>query len=94
VFVSYFGIFMDSINPKLIWDDEINALRGNYNVVINTAIVFIATAVVCAVLMLLGFLSVEPAIIVAINVILIAVLAVGSYRLCMTKGISNLMKVE
>jgi len=30
-FICCLGTYIDSINPKLIWDDEINALRENYN---------------------------------------------------------------
>lgn len=29
--MSYFGVFVDSIQPKLIWEDEANSLRENYN---------------------------------------------------------------
>ena len=31
LFMSCLGILIDSIQPKLVWDDEINALRENYN---------------------------------------------------------------
>ena len=31
LFMSCLGITIDSIQPKLVWDDEINALRENYN---------------------------------------------------------------
>lgn len=30
-FISYLGIYLDSIQPKLIWDDEMSSLRENYN---------------------------------------------------------------
>lgn len=30
-FVSSLGVYIDSIQPKLVWDDEINSLRENYN---------------------------------------------------------------
>ena len=29
--ISLVGVFIDSIQPKLVWDDELNALRENYN---------------------------------------------------------------
>ena len=29
--VSILGVYVDSIQPKLIWDDEANSLRENYN---------------------------------------------------------------
>ena len=31
-FMSYFGVYMDSIQPKLVWDDELSVLRENTNV--------------------------------------------------------------
>ena len=31
LFISLLGVLIDSIQPKLIWDDEANSLRENYN---------------------------------------------------------------
>ena len=36
--ISLIGILIDSVQPKLIWDDENNALRENYNTFISMAI--------------------------------------------------------
>ena len=46
-FVSHMGIYIDSIQPKLIWDDEMSALRENYNTFFSMAISIAFTAVVC-----------------------------------------------
>ena len=46
-FVSYMGIYIDSIQPKLIWDDEMSALRENYNTFFAMAIAIGFTIVVC-----------------------------------------------
>lgn len=46
-FVSYMGIYIDSIQPKLIWDDEMSALRENYNTFFSMAISIGFAAVVC-----------------------------------------------
>ena len=46
-FVSYMGIYIDSIQPKLIWDDEMSALRENYNMFYSMAVVIAFVAVVC-----------------------------------------------
>lgn len=46
-FVSYMGIYIDSIQPKLVWDDEMSALRENYNMFYSMAIVIAFVAVVC-----------------------------------------------
>ena len=37
-FVSYMGIYIDSIQPKLIWDDELSVLRENTNVALVMAL--------------------------------------------------------
>ena len=46
-FVAYMGIYIDSIQPKLIWDDEMSALRENYNTFFSMAISIAFTAIVC-----------------------------------------------
>ncbi|MCM1157240.1 MAG: hypothetical protein NC300_01930 [Bacteroidales bacterium] len=46
-FVSYMGIYIDSIQPKLIWDDEMSALRENYNTFFSMAISIAFTMVTC-----------------------------------------------
>ena len=46
-FVSYMGIYIDSIQPKLIWDDEMSALRENYNTFFSMAISIAFTLIIC-----------------------------------------------
>lgn len=46
-FVSHMGIYIDSIQPKLIWDDEMSALRENYNTFFAMAIAIGFTVVLC-----------------------------------------------
>ena len=46
-FVADMGIYIDSIQPKLIWDDEMSALRENYNTFFAMAIAIAFTAIVC-----------------------------------------------
>lgn len=46
-FVSYMGIYIDSIQPKLIWDDEMSALRENYNTFFSMAVSIAFTVIVC-----------------------------------------------
>lgn len=50
LFICSLGIIIDSINPKLVWDDELNALRENSNnfIVMGISIfMFIALAGLC-----------------------------------------------
>ena len=47
IFVSYMGIYIDSIQPKLVWEDELNSLRENYNTFFTMAIAIGFVGVVC-----------------------------------------------
>lgn len=95
VFTAYLGIYLDTINPKLVWEDEINALRGNYHVFFNMAIAIIITAVIFVGMKLLFKFNILPfaAILIAI-LVLTVILSLSFYALCKTKGIKNLLKIE
>ena len=41
------GVYIDSIQPKLIWDDENNALRENYNTFISMVIDLLVFCITC-----------------------------------------------
>lgn len=45
--VSLIGVYIDSIQPKLIWDDENNALRENYNTFIAMSIALLIFGIIC-----------------------------------------------
>ena len=45
--VSLIGVYIDSIQPKLFWDDENNALRENYNTFISMGIVTFIFILTC-----------------------------------------------
>ena len=45
--ISLIGVYIDSIQPKLIWDDENNALRENYNTFIAMGIALLVFGVIC-----------------------------------------------
>lgn len=43
IFVTYLGLLLDSINPKLVWEDALTSLRENYNTFFCMAIsIFVA----------------------------------------------------
>lgn len=46
---TYTGILLDSTHPKLDWEDEYGALRGNLNAFFNMAIAIVMAIVLCAV---------------------------------------------
>ena len=95
VFTTYLGIYIDTINPKLVWEDEVNALRGNYHVFYNMGLELIITGVLCVImefLFSLGFLPV--ALLQSLLLIISALLCLWFYKLCRNKGTKNLMKIE
>lgn len=91
VFISYLGLFLDTVNPKLIWDDELNALRGNYNIFFNMAYAMLMALIFVAVLAALYFFTKLPLWVLDIIVVLLLVAANGwMISLCLKKGIKNL----
>ena len=94
-FASYFGIYMDSINPKLIWDDELNALRGNYNIFFNMALAILMEGIICAGAYFLMKNTDIGAIMIIITVfVLLMILNTISYMLCHYRGTKNIEKLE
>ncbi len=88
---TYFGIFMDSVNPKLIWDDELNALRGNYNVFFNMAVAIVSEGVICAgSYLLFRFTSIGALTVIIILFVLLMALCAGAYLLCYFKATKNI----
>lgn len=94
MFASYFGIFMDSVNPKLIWDNELNALRGNYNIFFNMALAILLEGAVCVgAYLAYKFTDIGALMIILILLILIMVFTAGSYLLCKYKATKNIDKL-
>lgn len=94
-FISYMGIYIDSIQPKLIWDDEMSSLRENYNTFFAMAIAIGFTLVVCVGGFFL-FSSTELSIYL-MELLVIFILAVANLLvLYMTKrsGIRNIEEQE
>lgn len=90
-FVSYFGIFMDSVNPKLIWDDELNALRGNYNIFFNMALAILLEAVICTgAYLLFKFTDIGALLIIIIVFVILMIFNSLSYILCCKKAVKNI----
>lgn len=89
-FASYFGLFMDSVNPKLIWDDELNALRGNYNIFFNMALAIVAEGIICAGAYFLFRLTGKALLIIIGLFTVILILNAISYILCSAKAPKNI----
>ena len=95
VFTTYLGIYIDTINPKLVWEDEVNALRGNYHVFYNMGLELIITGVVCVAMELLFKLNFLPvAFLQSLLLMISALLCLWFYKLCKDKGTKNLLQIE
>lgn len=95
VFFTYLGIYLDTINPKLIWEDELNALRGNQNTFFSMAISMIITAILGGGIYYLNKVILIPLFI--LKGMLIVLLITGSiliYYKVMNKGIKNIEEIE
>lgn len=94
-FATYLGIYMDSVNPKLIWDDELNALRGNYNIFFNMALAIVTEAVICAgSYLLFKFTELGSILIIIILFVMLMLLTTISYLLCCRKATKNISTLE
>ncbi len=94
MFASYFGIFMDSVNPKLVWDNELNALRGNYNIFFNMALAILLEGATCAgAYFAFRYTDIGSIMIIIVLLILLMLLTTISYLLCCYKATENIDKL-
>ena len=94
-FITCLGLVLDSNHPKLIWEDELNALRGNLNVFFNMAFAILATGIIIGVGFLL-YLIPHSTNIFIYNVYIIILLLLDIYMYDYTKKrtIDNLELLE
>lgn len=78
------GLFIDIISPKLDWDDEVKAVKQNFNVGIQ---IFISLIIPAALLYIIIKLKMNLNMSYLFLLITNAVICVASYTLLMTKGI-------
>ena len=93
-FISTLGVYLDTVNPKLIWDDEINALRGNHNVFINMAFAIIISGVLVGLIFMLKFMNLGLVLAYTISFILIIIFALITYLIAMKYGSKNIERIE
>lgn len=94
ILITYFGLWLDTINPKLAWDDELNALRGNQNVFFNMVYAMLLAATFVGVMFLLYFFTdVSLVVLSVILPIVLVVLDFAMVRLCIKKGSANLARL-
>lgn len=94
-FITCLGIWLDSMHPKLIWEDELNALRGNLNVFFNMAFAILAAVVICGVGFLL-YLVPHSTIrfIFLFYLLVLLILDINMYQFTMERVVVNMEKLS
>jgi len=90
LFISFAGVMVDLLNPKLDWDSEQKAVKQNFNVVINTLIGLVFGGLIAA-LVIFADLALVPAFLLITGVF--GLLSYGMYYLLSTKGVKLLENI-
>ena len=92
--VTYLGMLLDSVNPKLVWEDALSALRENYNTFFGMAIALAGSAVLGGACVLLYNLTDAPVTLLGCGVLVLIVLFdFWAYHRSMTRGVENVLHV-
>lgn len=90
-FITCLGLCLDSNHPKLIWEDELNALRGNLNVFFNMAFAILATGIIIGVGFVLYLIPHSTiGFIHTIYMILLLLLDINMYDYTIKKTVENM----
>lgn len=94
-FVSYFGLYLDSVQPKLVWDDEMSVNRENTNVALNMGITLMISLVIGAfAYFFFAFFKVRLVLLSLILFVLLAVLNLLAILKSTRKGKINIATQE
>ena len=94
VAVTYMGMLLDSVNPKLVWEDALSALRENYNTFFCMAIAIGIAALIGGACVALHLLLDAPVTLLGCGVLVLTVLFdIFIYHRSMTRGIENVLHV-
>ncbi|MBR0145421.1 MAG: hypothetical protein IJM25_02030 [Eubacterium sp.] len=94
VAVTYMGMLLDSVNPKLLWEDALSALRENYNTFFCMAIAIGIAALIGGACVALHLLLDAPVTLLGCGVLVLTVLFdIFIYHRSMTRGIENVLHV-
>lgn len=95
IFFTYLGIYLDTINPKLVWEDELNSLRGNENTFFSMAISMIITITIGGGIYYLNKTVGIPLMILKVMLIILLLMSsILIYYKTMNKGVKNLEEIE
>ena len=91
ILCTYIGIMLDSSNPKLTWEDEYGALRGNLNAFFNMAIAILTGIFLCAIgYVLYNFTELRTAAIFLIYLLVLIIADWQVIRMSMAVTVKNL----
>lgn len=94
-FVSYMGVYIDSIQPKLIWDDEMSSLRENFNTFFAMGMALIFTAILCVAGILLYKITGKSLLVTSIIMLFLLVTAnFVALAITVTSGERNIFEQE
>ena len=94
IFTTYFGLYLDTINPRLNWDDELNALRGNTNVFFNMAYAILIAGAFAALAYALYVFTTIPLLFMELILIVVTIIAdVIMVKICVNKGTLNIKEM-
>ena len=89
------GLILDTSYPHSDWDDEYSALRGNLNTFFNMALIMVVSLLVCAIgFMLDYFLGIGIVAFHLYMMIMVGIMAAGSYLYGAPKTLKNLEELE
>lgn len=90
---TYIGLWLDATHPKLNWEDEYGALRGNLNAFFNMAIAILVSMILCGVgFYLFKFTKMDSFMIFAIYLVILGLVTYRIRRsaiIYIKKSISN-----
>ena len=92
--ITYLGMMLDSINPKLAWEDALTALRENYNTFFCMALAIGIAAVMAGIgILVYAVLGLPTAAAGVVLLLIVALFDYLIYRKCMTRGLENIRRV-
>lgn len=95
VLCTYIGVMLDSSNPKLTWEDEYGALRGNLNAFFNMAIAIMTGIFLCAIgYILYNFTGLRTSAIFLIFMLILVVADWQIIRISVSVSLKNLENIN
>lgn len=94
IFASYFGLYIDTINPKLVWDSEMNALRGNHSVFIAMGMTIVIAGIILFFNYLLYLAQIKVILLMIIDLLIIVLNTIFMLFYFNKKASKNIIRIE